>query len=33
VVAHGPDEFVLIEQIEATARTLVAAALDICGAG
>ena len=33
VVAHGPDEYVLIEQVEATARTLVAAALDICGTG
>ncbi len=31
VVAHGPDELVPIEQIEATARTLVAAAIDVCG--
>jgi acetylornithine deacetylase len=31
VVAHAPDEYVALPQVEATARTLAAAAIDICG--
>lgn len=30
-VAHGPDEFVLIDEVVACARTLALLALDICG--